>query len=83
MVGLANSDFEGKSLYAGHKVAGNAYEQVMWLTTNDTSFGNTDFTVLGSSDTTVLVQFYDTTGATAVGGGHGSFRPQPRRALQH
>lgn len=68
MVGLANSDFEGKSLYAGQKVDGNAYEQIMWLTTNDTSFGNTDFTVLGSSDTTVLVQFYDTTGATAVGG---------------
>ncbi|ADU63139.1 MAG: flagellar hook-associated protein FlgL [Pseudodesulfovibrio sp.] len=68
MVGLANSEFEGKSLYAGQKVDGNAYEQIMWLTTNDTSFGNTDFTVLGSSDTTVLVQFYDTTGATAVGG---------------
>ncbi|MBU4192569.1 MAG: flagellar biosynthesis protein FlgL [Proteobacteria bacterium] len=68
MVGLAHREFEGKSRYAGPKVDGSGYEQIMWLTTNDTSFGNTDFTVLGSSATTVLVKFYDTTGATAVGG---------------
>lgn len=68
MIGLANSDFEGKSLYAGQKVDGNAFEQIMWLTTNDTSFGGTEFTVQGSSDTTVLVQFIDNSGATPVGG---------------
>ncbi len=68
MVGLANSDFEGKSIYAGQKVEGNAFEEIMWLTTNDDNFGSTaDFTVLGSSETTVLVQYYDRSGATAVG----------------
>ncbi|WP_285907045.1 flagellar hook-associated protein FlgL [Pseudodesulfovibrio pelocollis] len=67
MVGLANSSFEGKSLFAGQKVDGNAFEQIMWLTTNDENFGRTDFTIQGSSDTTVLVQFIDTTGATPAG----------------
>jgi len=68
MIGLANTEFEGKSIFAGHKVDGDAYEQIMWLTTNDDRFATTDFTVQGSSDGTVLVQFYDQTGATAVGG---------------
>jgi len=69
MVGLANSEFEGKNIYGGQKVDGKAFEEIMWLTTNDANFGDSvDFTVLGSSETTVLVQYYDETGATAVGG---------------
>ncbi|MFH1914255.1 MAG: flagellar hook-associated protein FlgL [Pseudomonadota bacterium] len=64
MVGLANSSFEDKSLFAGQKVNGNAFEQIMWLTTNDDNFGHTDFTIQGSSDTTVLVQFIDTNTTT-------------------
>jgi len=68
MIGLANTSFEGKSIYSGQKVDGKAFEQIMWLTTNDENFGHTDFTIQGSSDTTVLVQFIDTTGATPAGG---------------
>lgn len=69
LIGLANTDFEGKSIFAGHKVDGSAYEEIMWLTTNDDSFGSSvDFTVNGSSDSTVLVQFYDSTNTVAVGG---------------
>ncbi|WP_419787607.1 flagellar hook-associated protein FlgL [Pseudodesulfovibrio sp.] len=68
MIGLANTEFEGKSIFAGHKVDGNAYEQVMWLTTNDDRFAATDFSIQGSSSSTVLVQFYDQSGGTAVGG---------------
>lgn len=68
MVGLSNTDFEGKSVFAGHKVDGPAFEEIMWLTTNDDSFGSSvDFTVNGSSSNTVLVQFYDGSGATDVG----------------
>lgn len=68
LVGLANSKFEGKSIYSGQKVDNKAFEQIMWLTTNDDSFANSvDFTVQGSSNTTVLVQYYDKSGATAVG----------------
>nr|WP_321256476.1 flagellar hook-associated protein FlgL [uncultured Pseudodesulfovibrio sp.] len=69
LIGLANSDFEGKSIFAGHKVNDSAFKEIMWLTTNDEDFGtNADFTVNGSSESTVLVQYFDTTGATAVGG---------------
>jgi len=68
LVGLANSDFEGKSIFAGHKVNSPAFKEIMWLTTNDEDFGtNADFTVNGSSSSSVLVQYFDTTGATAVG----------------
>jgi flagellar hook-associated protein 3 FlgL len=69
MVGLANTEFEGNSIFAGQKMNSNAYEQIMWLTTNDDDFGGAvDFTVNGSSTNTVLVEFYDATGNTAVGG---------------
>ncbi|WP_338670136.1 flagellar hook-associated protein FlgL [Pseudodesulfovibrio methanolicus] len=69
LISLSNSDFEDKSIFAGHKTDGSAFKQIMWLTTNDEDFGrNAEFTVNGSSDTTVLVQYYDTTGATPVGG---------------
>jgi flagellar hook-associated protein 3 FlgL len=69
LISLSNSDFEDKSIFAGHKTDGAAFKQIMWLTTNDEDFGrNAEFTVNGSSDTTVLVQYYDTTGATPVGG---------------
>ncbi|EGB13276.1 flagellar hook-associated protein 3 [Pseudodesulfovibrio mercurii] len=68
LVSLSNSDFEDNSIFAGHKTDGAAFKQIMWLTTNDETFGNAEFTVNGSSDTTVLVQYYDTTGATPVGG---------------
>ncbi|MUM76047.1 flagellar hook-associated protein 3 [Pseudodesulfovibrio sp. F-1] len=64
MIGLANTNFEGKSIYSGQKVDGKAFEQIMWLTTNDEDFGHTDFTIQGSSNTTVLVQFIDTNTTT-------------------
>ena len=69
LVGLANSDFEGNSIFAGHKVDSPAFKEIMWLTTNDEDFGSTaEFTVNGSSKSTVLVQYFDSTGATPVGG---------------
>jgi len=69
LVGLANSNFEDKYIYGGHKVDNPPFEKIMWLTSNDDSFAkNVNFTVNGSAEKTVLVQYYDTTGATAVGG---------------
>ncbi len=68
MVGLANSEFDNKKIFGGQKVDSSPFEEIMWLTTNDDSFGSSvDFTVQGSSETTVLVEFFDTSGATAVG----------------
>ncbi|WP_018123957.1 hypothetical protein [Desulfovibrio oxyclinae] len=58
-LGLANSTFEGQSLFAGQKTEGKAFEEIMWMTTNDRSFNETtNFTINGKSDSTVLVQFY-------------------------
>lgn len=69
LVGLSNTEFEGKNIYGGQKVEGSAFEEIMWLTTNDESFGSSvDFTVNGSADKTVLVQFLDQSGSVAVGG---------------
>lgn len=68
LVGLANSDFEGKSIFGGQKVDKPAFEEIMWLTTNDDDFGSSvDFTVNGSASQTVLVQFVDNTGTVGVG----------------
>ncbi|AMK12148.1 flagellar hook-associated protein FlgL [Pseudodesulfovibrio indicus] len=69
LVSLANTDFEGNSIFGGHKTDGAAYQEIMWLTTNDEDFGrNAEFTVNGSSDTTVLVQYFDRQDNTPVGG---------------
>lgn len=68
MIGLSNRKFGGNSIYAGHKTDGKAFEKVMWMTTNDANLNaNNSFRIEGTSETTVLVQFVDTTGATAVG----------------
>jgi len=69
MVGLSNTEFEGNNIYGGQKTQGAAFEEIMWLTTNDDSFASSvDFTVNGSADTTVLVQFLDESGTVEVGG---------------
>lgn len=69
LVGLSNTEFEDNSVFAGNKVDGNAFQQVMWLTTNDASFGDSaDFTVQGTSNKTVLVQYYDKSGTPQAPG---------------
>jgi len=68
MIGLANSSFEDKSIYSGHQIDSPAFQQIMWLTTNDDTFGNNaEFTVNGSSNTTVLVEFFDASDTLATG----------------
>ncbi|NDV25147.1 flagellar hook-associated protein FlgL [Desulfovibrio sp. JC010] len=60
MVSLANTEYEGKSIYAGHKVEDNAFVEKLWMTTNDSNVSSRDFTIAGSSEKTILVQFLDT-----------------------
>jgi flagellar hook-associated protein 3 FlgL len=68
MIELANMEYEGNSIFAGHKTDTNAFKQVLWLTTNDENLNNTtSFRIEGDSESTVLCQFYDTSGATASG----------------
>ncbi len=74
LVGLSNTEFSGKSIYAGHKTDQPAFKEILWMTTNDENLVDTgsatgsSFSIEGDSRTTVLVQFYDTTGATPTGG---------------
>jgi flagellar hook-associated protein 3 FlgL len=65
LVGLANTTYEDKSIYAGQKNTGNAFEQIMWLTSNDRNFNeSTNFSIEGSYAKTVLVQFTNDTAAS-------------------
>lgn len=59
-LGLANTSFEGQSIYAGQKTDGKAFKEVMWMTTNDSTFNTeNNFRIDGRADSTVLVQFFD------------------------
>jgi flagellar hook-associated protein 3 FlgL len=68
LVEMSNMEFEDKSIYAGHKTDGNAFDKVLWMTTNDQGLNDeTSFRVEGNADYTVLVQYYDTSGNAEVG----------------
>lgn len=68
LVGLANLEYDGKPVYAGQKTDSPAFQEILWMTTNDEDFaGDTGFYIDGDSDTTILVQFYDTTGTQGAG----------------
>lgn len=68
LVGLSNTEFEDNSIFAGNKINNNAFQEVLWLTTNDETFGNSaDFTVQGASETTVLVQYFDSSDTLSAG----------------
>lgn len=57
MINLSNTEFDGKSIYAGHKVDQNAFEETLWMTTNDPAVGEKKFTIQGASEKSLLVQF--------------------------
>lgn len=66
---LSNMQYEDKSIYAGQKTNANAFREVLWMTTNDpTLTSSNSFQIDGFSKQTTLVQFTDSTGATASGG---------------
>lgn len=68
LVEMSNMEFEDNSIYAGHKTDSNAFEKMLWMTTNDRDLNeNTNFRIEGNADYTVLMQFYDTSGAAGVG----------------
>lgn len=68
MVELANMEYEDKSIFAGHRTDENAFEMGLWMTTNDRDLTDAvSFQVQGDSDTTVLMQYYDTSGAAQPG----------------
>ncbi|WP_243312843.1 flagellar hook-associated protein FlgL [Fundidesulfovibrio agrisoli] len=67
LVGLANTQFDGKSIFAGHKTNAEAFEETLSLSVNQAGVvSNGGFTINGSSQSTVLVQYLDG-GALAAG----------------
>lgn len=62
LVNMSNTEFEGKSLFAGHKYDSNAYEEGLNVTTEDPNLKGMTFPVTGKTKYTQLVEF--TTGGT-------------------
>lgn len=60
MIAVANSEYVGQSIFAGHGIDGNAYEQVLGVTVNDENLSESDIVaVTGDADYTIFVQTLD------------------------
>lgn len=59
LISLSNTEYEGKSIYAGHKVDQNAFEEKLWMTTNDSNVSSQQFSITGNAEKTIVVQFVD------------------------
>lgn len=61
LLNLANTEFEGKSIFAGHKYDKNAFEQGMAITPPNEEWQNLinsgDVKVTGNSENTILIEF--------------------------
>lgn len=57
LISLGNTEYEGKSIYSGHKVDQNAFKEVLWMTTNDANVASSTFNINGDSDKSIVVQF--------------------------
>ncbi len=57
LINMANTQFEGKYIFGGHKTTTQAFEKRLWLTTNDDNLASQSFSIAGDSETTVLVRF--------------------------
>ncbi len=65
LLNLSNTEFEGKSLFAGHKYDESAFDQVLGVTSKDDNLDTSTITVSGASDKTMAVRFLDN-GAVGV-----------------
>lgn len=57
MIVLANTEYEGKYIFSGHKTDQQAFERSLWVTDNDGSVSGSDFSIAGDNERTALVQF--------------------------
>ena len=65
LLNLSNTQFENKSIFAGHKYDSSAFVEKLAVTTKDPDLGNVRFDVQGKSDSTLKVEF-DTDGQVGV-----------------
>lgn len=61
LLNLSNTEFDGKSIFAGHRYDSNAFEQGLAVTSWDENWAGAanrgDFSIEGSSESTIMVQF--------------------------
>lgn len=57
LIQLANTEYEGKHLFAGQKTGTNAFVQGLAVTSNDAALPTSSFNITGASDATQVVQF--------------------------
>lgn len=72
LLNLSNTEFEGKSLFAGHKYDSNAFEEVLGVTTKDPNLKDAKIGVEGKSDSSLYVQFKE--GGTVGGAADMDYR---------
>ncbi|MBT8763791.1 flagellar hook-associated protein FlgL [Desulfohalobiaceae bacterium Ax17] len=68
MINLANTTYEGKSIFAGHKVDSNAYEKGMMVYAQDGNVEPYLQEISGYSDHSILVQFVGASNSQATVG---------------
>ncbi len=73
-VGLANTRYQGQSIYGGHKTDQPAFAERLWMTSNDPNMSSRAFTIDGSANKTVLVQFPGTSGSSETLAAGSTFR---------
>ena len=69
LVGLSNSEFEGKSIFAGHKVKDPAFVEVLAVRDNDGGLDGARVRVEGSLNTSAIIQALDGDGTTPLAAG--------------
>ena len=57
MLNLSNTQFEGKSIFAGHKYDAPAYGEALSVTTMDANLQNVNFDVTGKTDRSIMLVF--------------------------
>lgn len=65
LIQLANTEFEGKHIFSGHKTEKAAFTYGLAVTSNDPLLSNAAFSISGASESTTLVQFLSS-GAVGV-----------------
>lgn len=57
-ISLANTTYQGNSIFAGHNIDENAYQERLWLRSNDESIEDTSWSLTPESgvDDTILIQ---------------------------
>jgi flagellar hook-associated protein 3 FlgL len=75
LISLSNTSYEGKSIFAGQRVDGNAFERTLNVTSNKDDIQDEDIiSITGEKGGTVLVQFEDDGTVDSTGGANIGYR---------